>query len=1307
MYIFRAQATALSKLKIQQLFATIQPPCEYQLYYQPIYFVQSDALLTPTMSKKLATILAAKRDHSSTSAGNNRHIQDKQKTIIVVPKIGTIPPWSSKAIGILHHCGMQDILQIKQGMAWTFACDNGKSVNPADLVGLIPQLHDRMSEIVLYDMQQTENIFSQLAPSPPLQYIDLLQEGVAALEQANDLMCLALSNTEIAYLMDYFSKIKRNPSDAELMMFAQMNSEHCRHKIFNAHWTINNESKNYSLFDMIRQTYTKNPSQVLSAYHDNAAIIRSDASSLFAINPKSYQYQMHETAMHIVIKVETHNHPTAISPFPGAATGSGGEIRDEVATGRGAKPKAGLVGFAVSNLKIPDFQQAWESDQSSQPDYFASALQIMLEAPIGSASYNNEFGRPCLAGYFRTYEQKEDATIHGYHKPVMLAGGYGMIRDDFIAKKSDLAATTKIIVLGGPGMLIGIGGGTASSVSSDEKDADIHFASVQRSNPEMQRRCQGVIDACCELGDANPILSIHDVGAGGLANALPELVATNKKGAKGAIFEIRDIHNADPSMLPIEIWCNESQERYVLAIAPDGLEQFKHFCQRERAPFSIVGTMDDKQKITVNDKLLHNKTIDLPTDFLLGKLPRLAKNTYTKNTHYATLDATKISLIEAIDRLLHLPVIADKHFLITIGDRSISGLVARDQMVGAWQTAIADCAVTCSTFHAYSGEAMALGERAPIALVNAPAAGRMAVGEALTNIAAARIAKLQNIALSANWMAACDHKGENAKLFDTVHAVSQMCQAIGICIPVGKDSLSMRTAWTNQKNGENVVQNVVAPLSLVISAFAPVTDVRKSLTPELSLAQEATRLILIDLGLGKNRLGGSSLAQVYQKISAQSPDCEDFQNLKIFFQAIQSLNEMGVILAYHDRSDGGLFVSLCEMAFSARVGLDLRWSNLQDVIATLFNEELGAVIQIRANDVGKVHAAFKDAEALLDHIHDIGTLNEEKKFNIFQNNALIFSKDIYSLHQAWSETSFKIQSLRDNPTSAQQEYSRLSDKTDTGLFVDIQYDADQAIHTPYINIGAKPKIAILREQGVNGHVEMAAAFHHAEFECVDVHMTDIIAHKLSFDTFKGLVACGGFSHGDVLGAGRGWANSILFNNVAKNAFRTFFARTDTFALGVCNGCQMFSHIKDIIPGAENWPTFTKNISEQFEARLIMVEILDSPSIFLNNMQGSKIPVTVAHQEGRVEYETAAADYPVATMRYVDNTGEATEIYPKNPNGSQNGVTGFTNNDGRYTIMMPHPERSFLATQYSWLPNTWTAKNGPWMRFFYNARVWVD
>lgn len=1301
MYIFRGHAT-LSKLRIEQLFAAIQLPCVYDLHCECIYFLRSDTSLTPATIKKLSTILVARIDNQNTSQDNNTCLQDNQKLIIVVPKLGTISPWASKAIDILHHCGMQDILQIERGTIWTFTCQNAHSINQTDLTCASSVLHDRMTEIVLYDMQETEQIFSALDHAP-LQNIEVLRKGADALEQANNEMCLALSTAEIAYLVDHFTKIGRDPTDAELMMFAQINSEHCRHKIFNAHWTIDNESKNHSLFDMIRHTYHKNPNQVLSAYHDNAAIIQGGADSLFSINPKSYQYQMHDADMHIVIKVETHNHPTAISPFPGAATGSGGEIRDEVATGRGAKPKAGLIGFSVSNLKIPDFQQAWEIDHG-KPNYIASALQIMLEAPIGAASYNNEFGRPSLAGYFRTYEQQEGSTIHGYHKPIMLAGGYGMIRDDFI-KKHNLPAKTQIVVLGGPGMLIGIGGGGASSVTSDAKDAELHFASVQRSNPEMQRRCQGVIDACCELGTANPILSIHDVGAGGLANALTELVADSQK---GAIFELRDIHNADPSMSPMAIWCNESQERYVLAITHDGLDLFKRFCQRERAPFSIIGTTDDVQRIIVNDALLQNKTIDLPIDLLLGKLPHLAKNTHTKATHYTAFNIAEISLSEAIHRLLHLPTIADKHFLITISDRSISGLVARDQMVGPWQTPTADCAVTCSTFHAYNGEAMALGERAPIALIDAPAAGRMAVGEALTNIAAARILKLQEVVLSANWMAACEHTGEYAKLFGTVRAVSQMCQAIGICIPVGKDSLSMHTAWTDQENNENVSQHVVAPLSLVISAFAPVTDVRKSLTPELCLHQEDTRLLLIDLGLSKNRLGGSSLTQVYQKISADPADCEDFQNLKIFFSAIQSLNAMGLILAYHDRSDGGLFISLCEMAFSARVGLDVHLSNVQDAIPTLFNEELGAVIQIRANDVDKVHAAFKEASSLLNHIHDIGTLNQEKQFKIFQNNALIFSEDIYNLHRTWSETTFKIQSLRDNPLSAKQEYMRLFDTTDAGLFVEIQYDADKAMHAPYINIGAKPKIAILREQGVNGHVEMAAAFHHVAFECVDVHMTDIIENKLSFDAFKGLVACGGFSYGDVLGAGRGWANSILFNDIAKNAFRMFFARKDTFALGVCNGCQMFSHIKAIIPGAENWPTFKKNISEQFEARLVMVEILDSPSIFLNDMQGSKIPITVAHQEGLIEYEnTATINHSIATMRYVDNAGIATETYPKNPNGSEQGLTGFTTNDGRYTIMMPHPERSFLKTQYSWLPESWVAKNGPWMKFFYNARVWVD
>jgi len=1064
--------------------------------------------------------------------------------------------------------------------------------------------------------------------------------------------------------------------------------------------TIDGKHKDDSLFDMIRQTHKKNPGKVLSAYSDNSAVTTGYFASRFFPDPESRQYQVSEEDVHLLMKVETHNHPTAISPYAGASTGSGGEIRDEAATGRGAKPKAGLTGFSVSNLKIPDFNQAWEVDYG-RPDRIVSALDIMLEGPIGAASFNNEFGRPALAGYFRSYEQKENDIIRGYHKPIMLAGGYGMIRGTHV-EKGCIPAGAKIIVLGGPAMLIGLGGGAASSMASGESKENLDFASVQRDNPEMERRCQEVIDTCWALNEANPIISIHDVGAGGLSNALPELVNDSDR---GATFELRKIPNDEPGMSPMAVWCNESQERYVLAIAAESIERFSHLCQRERAPFAILGEATKDQQLVLNDELFNNKAVDLPLSVLLGKMPGIQRDVQSKTQTYDEFKTEGLDIKETVHRVLHLPAVADKHFLITIGDRSISGLVARDQMVGAWQTPVADCAITSSSFDAYTGEAMAMGERAPIALIDAPASGRMAIGEAITNIAAARILQLEDIVFSANWMAACGQDNEDAKLFHTVQAVSELCQNLGICIPVGKDSLSMNTVWSDHDSDSP--KQVTSPLSLTITAFSPVVDVRQSLTPELKTNQGETRLLLIDLGLGKDRLGGSSLTQVYQKISAGMPDVESFHDLKVFFRSIHLLNEAGIILAYHDRSDGGLFTTLAEMAFATRTGINVNLDSSGETISALFSEELGAVIQIRAKDLQEVHKVFKDAEVLQDHIHVIGTLNQDRQLRIIKNNETVFEEELLSLHRSWSETTFKMQALRDNPVSAKQEYDRLLDKDDPGLFVDITFNADENIHAPYINTGAKPKMAILREQGVNGQVEMAAAFHRAEFESIDIHMSDIISGSVSLASFKGLVACGGFSYGDVLGAGRGWANSVLFNEVARNEFQSFFARQDTFGLGVCNGCQMFSHLKDIIPGAEHWPVFKRNISEQFESRLVMVKVLDSPSILLTGMQGSQVPIVVAHGEGRVEHQNEqSAEKAIAAIQFIDNSGKATEIYPKNPNGSPQGQTGFTTNDGRFTIMMPHPERVFLKKQYSWLPETWNAENGPWMRMFYNARQWI-
>ena len=1300
MHILRGK-TALSEFRINKLLAALQQkvPDIQHLDCQFIHFIHSRNQLNSNEIKQLNTILLVSEQDSTSPETNT-----SSSFILVTPRSGTISPWSSKATDILHNCGMDNILRIERGISWTVSGDS--EINQTNIDLIKPLLHDRMTESVMDDINQAEVLF-QTSDAAPLKTIELLTPenedlGREALEKANIEMGLALSVSEIDYLLDNFKDIGRNPTDVELMMFAQANSEHCRHKIFNCAWTINGEKKDYSLFDMIRQTHERNPGKVLSAYSDNSAVTTGYSASRFFPDPESHQYKMSEEDVHLLMKVETHNHPTAISPYAGASTGSGGEIRDEAATGRGAKPKAGLAGFSVSNLKIPDFHQAWEVDYG-KPDRIVSALDIMLEAPIGAASFNNEFGRPALAGYFRSYEQKENNIIRGYHKPIMLAGGYGMIRDVHV-EKSSIPVGSKIIVLGGPAMLIGLGGGAASSMASGESDENLDFASVQRDNPEMQRRCQEVIDACWALKETNPIISIHDVGAGGLSNALPELVNVSHR---GATFDLRKIPNDEPGMSPMAIWCNESQERYVLAIAPESIALFSSLCERERAPFAILGEASKEQQLTLNDELFQNKAVDLPLSVLLGKLPLIKRDVQTQAHTYNEFKTEKLDIKETIHRILHLPAIADKHFLITIGDRSISGLVARDQMVGPWQTPVADCAITSSAFDAYTGEAMAIGERAPIALINAPASGRIAIGEAITNIVAARILELENIVLSANWMAACGQGDEDAKLFDTVQAVSELCQNLGICIPVGKDSLSMNTVWTDQDSGTNLQQQVTSPLSLTITAFAPVVDVRQSLTPELKTHQGETRLLLIDMGLGKNRLGGSCLTQVYQEISGSTPDVESVHDLRVFFRSIQLLNEMGIILAYHDRSDGGLFTSLCEMTFSARTGIDLNLDFSDDTMSMLFNEELGAVIQIRTDDVKQVYNVFKDAESLQNHIHDIGTLNQDCQLRIIKNQKTIFMEDIFSLHRSWSETTFRMQSLRDNPVSAKQEYDRLFDRDDAGLFVDITFDADEKIHAPYVNTGTKPRMAILREQGVNGHVEMAAAFHRADFECIDIHMSDIITGELSLDSFNGLVACGGFSYGDVLGAGRGWANSILFNETARNEFQSFFERQYTFGLGVCNGCQMFSHLKDIIPGAEHWPAFNRNVSDQFEARLVMVEILDSPSIFFTEMQNSRVPIVVAHGEGRVEHQNdQSASNAIATMQYIDHSGHATEDYPKNPNGSPKGQTGFTTNNGRFTIMMPHPERAFLKKQYSWLSDAWAAENGPWMRMFYNARKWI-
>ncbi|KRT55175.1 phosphoribosylformylglycinamidine synthase [endosymbiont of Ridgeia piscesae] len=1221
--------------------------------------------------------------------------------LLVVPRPGTISPWSTKATDIAHHCGLQKIERLERGMAYYLQLEDGELSNGESRV-LAALLHDRMTEVVLAGMDEADCLFSHAEPKP-FTRVDLLEGGRPALERANDELGLALSDDEIDYLLESFQGLGRNPSDVELMMFAQANSEHCRHKIFNADWIIDGEPQQRSLFKMIRNTTDCSPDGVLSAYKDNAAVMAGPRAERFLPDPKDGVYSFGEEEIHILMKVETHNHPTAISPDPGAATGSGGEIRDEGATGKGSKPKAGLNGFSVSNLRLPGGEEPWEQD-NGKPGRIVSALDIMLEGPIGAASFNNEFGRPNLCGYFRTYEQwvagPDGEELRGYHKPIMLAGGLGNIRGEHI-EKTTFPAGSPLVVLGGPAMLIGLGGGAASSMASGTSAEDLDFASVQRSNPEMERRCQEVIDACWARGGENPILFIHDVGAGGLSNALPELV---KDAGRGGRFELRMVPNDDPGMAPMEIWCNESQERYVMAIDVERLDEFKAICERERCPYAVVGEATDEEHLLLGDAHFNNKPIDLPMPLLFGKAPRMLRDVHHRPFAKPELDTSEIDLKEAALRVLRLPTVANKTFLISIGDRSITGMVARDQMVGPWQVPVADLAVTTSGLMGHTGEAMAMGERTPLALLDAPASGRMAIGEAITNIAAAQIGKIGDIKLSANWMAPAGHTGEDARLYETVKAVGmELCPALGIAIPVGKDSMSMKTVW---QEGEEQ-REVTAPLSLIISAFAPVEDVRGTLTPQLRSDQGDSDLILIDLGKGHNRLGATALAQVYKQIGHEGADLDDAETLTRFFDVIQELNRDGLLLAYHDRSDGGLLATLAEMAFAGRTGLNIELDDLPgEPLALLFNEELGAVVQVRHTDTDDVLKALHDAG--LGHCSQvIGALNDDQQIRVSRTGKLLLEASRVELQQAWSEVTRQMQALRDNPSCAEEEFERIA-ADDPGIQVSLSFDPAEDVAGPMIASGVHPKIAILREQGVNGQLEMAASFHRAGFECVDVHMSDIIEGRHSLDEFKGLVACGGFSYGDVLGAGEGWAKSILFNSRARDQFQTFFERSDSFSLGVCNGCQMLSNLHELIPGAENWPHFVRNRSEQFEARFVSVEVGETNSVLLAGMAGSRMPIAVAHGEGRAEFhdaaQLAAAQSQVA-LRYVENSGEPASRYPANPNGSPEGITGLTSSDGRVTIMMPHPERVVRTLQNSWHPDEWGG-DAPWLRLFRNARVWV-
>ncbi len=1238
---------------------------------------------------------------------------NKYQRLLVVPRLGTISPWSTKATEIARHCGLSGVKRIERGVVYYLTIPGGKPLSKTEQEAVLPLLHDRMTETVLTAIDgAVEKIFRHGAPQP-LSSVDVLIGGNKALEKANREMGLALSADEIEYLVENFQKLGRNPTDVELMMFAQANSEHCRHKIFNADWVIDGKAQDISLFGMIRNTHKVSPRGTIVAYSDNSSVIEGARVERFYARADG-GYAFSDELTHTLMKVETHNHPTAIAPFAGAATGSGGEIRDEGATGSGSKPKAGLTGFSVSNLNIPGFVQPWETPYG-KPSRIVSALQIMLEGPIGGAAFNNEFGRPNLAGYFRTFEENVSGEMRGYHKPIMLAGGVGNIAA-IHTHKHELPVGALVVHLGGPGMLIGLGGGAASSMDTGSNAEKLDFDSVQRGNPEMQRRAQEVIDRCWQMGADNPILSIHDVGAGGMSNALPELV---HGGGRGANFELRKIPLDETGMSPKQIWCNESQERYVLAIAPERLEEFRAFCERERCPFAVVGVATADDQLIVHDTTFKNDPVHMPLSVLLGKPPRMTRNVTREVPRLHSCDISKIELHDAVERVLRLPSVANKTFLISIGDRTVGGMTARDQMVGPWQVPVADVAVTLMGFNTNRGEAFALGERTPLALVNAPASGRMAVGEAITNIAAAHIEKISDIKLSANWMAAAGHHGEDAALFDTVRAVGmELCPQLGISIPVGKDSMSMKTTW---KEGSED-KAVTAPLSLIVTAFAPCPDARHTVTPQLGAYLDTT-LLLIDLGYGKNRMGGSALAQVYKQVGDVAPDVDDPIALKSFFELVQHLNTENKLFGYHDRSDGGLFVTLCEMAFASHVGLDIRLDELHgDTLRTLFNEELGAVIQVRNRDVQHVMELARDSG--LKGIHKIATLNKTGMIEILHHGQAVFSASGVRLQRIWSETTYRMQKLRDNPACAQQEFDRLLDAVDPGLHVKLTYDPNESPSRALLL--TRPKIAILREQGVNGHVEMAAAFDRAGFATVDVHMSDIISGRVKLADFKGFAACGGFSYGDVLGAGEGWAKSILFNLRARDEFEAFFQRQDTFALGVCNGCQMMSNLHEIIPGADNWAHFSRNQSEQFEARFVMVEVQESPSMFFKDMAGSCMPIVVSHGEGYADFSSditpasghesslklrfgddkkLKAAQKLVTMRYVDNSGKATVIYPLNPNGSPQGITGLTTPDGRFSIMMPHPERVFRAVQNSWHPRVWQ-ENSAWLRMFQNARKWV-
>ncbi|MFW0072817.1 MAG: phosphoribosylformylglycinamidine synthase [Coxiella-like endosymbiont] len=1335
--LFLQGANAYTAFRQQQIFSSLQQkePSIRAIKAKFGYFVDcDDSRLNSNDLDRLECLLP--------NAYFCHHSQSSEDCAFwVVPRIGTISSWSSKATDIANNCKIP-VNRIERGIYYVV-----QGISPTDeqsAQAIILELYDPLVESILFSADDLALLF-EYPLFKTFNSINLLEKEEIALKEANQNFGLALSNDDINYLLSAFKKLNRNPTDVELMMFAQINSEHCRHKIFNAEWTIDRQHKDESLFSMIRYTHKTHPDQVMVAYRDNAAVIKGSTMDHFSINPANNLYGIQKEFIHTVLKVETHNHPTAISPFAGAATGSGGEIRDEAATGRGAQSQVGLTGFSVSHLKIPSFLQPWEIEKS-KPKLLASALDIMLHGPIGAASFNNEFGRPNVCGYFRTLEYGQ----HGYHKPIMIAGGIGHIRHSQI-EKENFDEGALLIIMGGPAMLIGLGGGSASSRNSEAFTESLDFASVQRSNPEMQRRAQEVINVCTSLGSDNPILSIHDVGAGGLSNALSELVYTTGCGGE---FELRDIPSVEPGMTPLEIWCNEAQERFVLAIRAESLRVFHNIAKRERCPFAVVGRATRNKKLIVNDEYFNNQPINLPLSLLFKDIPPLqcadkqlalpfqpAENITSsqvglfsyrsscrmmKGNHGEQLKtwdvssdwmqsfdvkSTDLDWSKVVKRILQYPCVSDKSFLITIGDRTVGGMVVRDQMVGPWQVPVSDVAVITHSFTGFQGQALAIGERSPIAIIHPAASARMAIGEAITNIAAAgSIETLSHLVLSANWMAAADAPGEGAGLYEAVRTVSkELCPALGICIPVGKDSLSMKTTWVDEDQNKTVT----SPLSLIITAIAPVIDVRNTLTPQLQIeARVKTKLLLIDLGGGANSLGGSCLAQTYNLLGQQPPDVDDPILLRHFFEVIQFLSRKKLLLAYHDRSDGGLFVTICEMAFAGRIGVTIKLDSLgTHPIASAFTEELGAVIQVKEENVEEIFTTLEKI-SLKAHAHIIGETNDSDEIVINFQEKILYQETRTTLQKWWSETSYRLQSLRDNPDCAKQQFDYSLNKKNLGLTAIATFDIEEDIVLPYLNKGKPPRVAILREQGINGHREMAAAFYLAGFESVDVHMSDLLSGEVNLVDFKGLVACGGFSFGDVLGAGRGWAQSILMHSKMRDEFASFFHNSDRFALGICNGCQLFSHLKSLIPGAQNWPAFERNTSEQFEARLALVEISESPSIFFKDMAGSQLPIAVAHGEGRAVFQKKGGQLiennknKLIALRYVDYNGQPTEIYSANPNGSPEGITGLTIPDGRITILMPHPERVFRTVQLSWHPQEWKEMS-PWMRMFRNARVWAD